>query len=505
METVITAMEEATGGEVSQDIREQAVSILNGMQSNLQSEIDQLDTEIENIDGRVESAEGNLQGAENRLANAPAGVDRTPYQNAVNNAVATYDSLIARQSELEGQRGDYEDALQRTKYYLTVLGMAEDGVSSYYVGANLRDIQSELFETSPDAEKMQKLAKEVFERLQSAVDLGADNQYQEVLAGMNSFLQNLETYREIKDAGLAIQELTNGLADGSILSLESDEDFKDWGRKFNRLKATISGLPVYILSGISSLDTDSFDRAVSIGNLDQTIRRYLTEHNVAQAGLIYLISPYREVALFSLFLAFLLDIAAFVTGVMIDRVSNNSWEGEEEMDVPVISSSHSLEQAVDYADENIWDTPPELNRYLFLTGVYTFDDGVVSYKAIEHGETIEIKYHDRNVEAGLYLWDEQQLLPVEQSELLFKGASGGPEDGVYIDCILNYDDHMLNMTQSGKSVFLGPVGAKIPVYFLTRDQYDVINSKDISNVHGEKVVIALSREGDRIAAIYIIE
>ena len=52
-----------------------------------------------------------------------------------------YDASITRQSELAMQRQDYQSALQRTTYYASVLGMSEEGVSSYFVGANLREIQ----------------------------------------------------------------------------------------------------------------------------------------------------------------------------------------------------------------------------------------------------------------------------------------------------------------------------------------------------------------------------
>lgn len=84
MTTVITEMESATEEDATQDTREQAASVLSGMQSNMQSEIDRLSGQITDLDGRVESAENNLRLAENRLSNAPDGVDLTPYQAAVN-------------------------------------------------------------------------------------------------------------------------------------------------------------------------------------------------------------------------------------------------------------------------------------------------------------------------------------------------------------------------------------------------------------------------------------
>lgn len=502
MTTVISAME-TTEGEVTQDIRENVFSVLSGMQSNMQSEINNLSVQITDLDGRVASTEDSLRGAENRLSNAPDGVDLTPYQTAVSQAVATYENLITRQNVLEKQRSDYETALQRTTYYLTILGMAEDGISSYYVGTNLREIQKELFQSSSDTDKMLNLANEVFDRLQSTVDLGADTpEYQNVLNSMNGFIQNLESYSQLKKANIDIQTTIDKLADGSILSLEADEDYSIWHDEFNNLKSKISGLPVYTLDNGSNLITESFNRESSIRNLDQAIRYYLTNHNDAQAGLIYLISPYREVAVFSLFLAFLLDIAAFITGVIIDKVSNNH---EEEMEEYLVSPNISSEKSIQNVDENVWDISSKLNQYIFLTGDYTLMDGVITYKAIENGEQTEIEYPDSNLTMGFYLWDKKQLYDIESSELLFKGTSGGPKDGVYTDCILHYDNHMLTMTQSGKSIFLGPIGSSVPVYLLSEERYDMILSKNLSNVHGKKAVIALDKEGSRIITIYIIE
>ena len=502
MDTVISAMENATGESITQDARTQAGSVLSGMQSSMQSEIANLGTQITEIDTRVAAAESNLRGAESRLANAPVGVDLAPYQNAVNTAVRTYESLLTKQNELEGQRSDYETALQRTTYYLTILGMAEDGVSSYFVGTNLREIQRELFQTSPDSDRLISLATEVFTRLQSAVDLGGDTlEYQAILADMNNFLQRLDDYSTIKETSATIQEQIDSLANGSLLSLEADSDNLLWRKQFNDLKSEISGLPVYTQQNEPNPILVSFDRAASTENLDQAIRRYLTNHNAAQAGLIYLISPYREVAVFSLFLARLLDIAAFITGVIIDKVEARRKTETKESAYAAIPEADPSQRNNDKA----WDIIPGLNKYIFLTGDHTFIDGVMTYKAIENGEETEIEYADENMQAGFYKWDKKKLCMIEQSVLLFKGTSNGPQDGIYADCTLHYEDQLLTMTQSGQRIFLGPIGSNTPVFQLSKEQYIAFPAKNISDIHGQEVVIALNNEGNRIIAVYIIE
>lgn len=501
MNTVISAMENATGAGSTADMREQAVSILTGMQTNLESEIENLGTQIADIDERVANAENNLRGAEALLENAPEGANLTFYQNSVNQAASTYEKLFINQNELEDQRYDYEVALQRITYYMTVLGMTQDGISSYYVGTNLREIQSELFEPSPDAEKMTTLATEIFDRLQSAVDLGNDiSKYQNVLTSMNVFLQTLENYSAIKESGTEIQEQIDGLTAGTVLSLETNNSLEEWREQFNDLKSKISGLPVYTLQGTNRSELRAFDREDSIGRLDDAVRLYLTDHNIAQAGLIYLLCPYREVALFSLFLALLLDIAAFVTGVIIDRALSR----REREDTSAVYDEER-EMPKQNGKEGDWSTVSGLNQYIFLTGDYQSIDGKVTYKAIENGEETELEYSVPDLTLGFYVWNGKELNEITQAPLLFKGVSGGPQDGVYADGILHYTDQLLTITQSGTKAFLGPVGPRIPVYLLSESHYDVVYARNISDFHGKMIVTALNKEGSRIAAIYIVE
>lgn len=487
MSLAISAMENAFTGEASQDVQEQAADVLSGMQSNLQSETDRLAEQISNTHGYLVNAEESLRNAENHLNSIPAGVNFTSYQNTVQQAAKTYESLIQKLDDLESQHADYESALQRTGYYLTILGMAENGVSSYYVGATLREIQRELFKTSPDSEQMLEAAANVFDRLQNAVDLNSgSSEYQNILQDMNMFRQNLENYSTLKKADIEIQAQINKLADGTILSLENDDESSEWRNQFNELKSKITGLPIYSLRGETGSALTSFDRAASLKRLDQVIRRYLTEHNAAQEGLIYLISPYREAAVFSLFLALLLDISAFITGVIIDRVSYPS-PGEEK------------------AEEQPVNIVPGLNRYVFLTGDYTADDEITTYKAIENGVETEIKYPYPGLKEGFYLFNESQLCETEPSLLLFKGTSGGPQDGIYTDCVLHYKDSLLTLIQGEDHIFLGPLDSNIPVCLLSGKRCNVIPSKNISDIHGQSIVISLNTEGTQITAIYIME
>jgi len=516
MLSVIDAMEQATADNAEQDARQQSGEIIEQMQATLQNAILSLDTQITDADASVARAENSLISAQNRMRNAPAGTDLTPYQNAVNTAAQAYEASITRQSELVKQRQDYQRAFDRTVYYASVLGMSEEGVSSYFVSANLREIQRELFGANPDSEKMIELATKIFERLQSSVDLEVaetENSYQIFLASMNQFVRYLENYRSIKELNAEIQELTDRLSTGEILSVnENNFRWKEsWQRQFNSLKSKISGLPVYTLTN-SNATLKSFDRATSTRRLDNAIRNYLTDHNPAQQGLIYLYSHYRGIAIFSLFIAFLLDIAAFVTGFIIDRADEGNYSDSEQENMgncgKNFSTVHALPKkgAVWNMNQTLnWNAIPPLNRYTFLTGDCQYLDGTMTYKAIENGNVIDVEYSDTKLQAGLYYWKGSSIYPVHPVEFCYKGTSGGPKDGVYEEALLRYDDQLLFIAQNEIDKHIGTVDPCIPVYCLTKDSCKFYRANEIQNMQGSKIVISLNQTGTRIIAIYVVK
>ncbi|NBH19209.1 hypothetical protein D3Z55_17635 [Clostridiaceae bacterium] len=517
MVSIIDAMEQATAENAAQDARQQSAEIIESMRAALQNAISSLDTQIADADASVTRAENSLISAQNRMNNAPAGTDLTPYQNAVNTAARAYDASITRQSELVKQHQDYQNALQRTAYYASVLGMSEEGVSSYFVGANLREIQRELFGTNPDSDRMMTLATEIFDRLQTAVDLDVDgsenNNYQTFLANMNQFVRYLENYRSIKELDSEIQGLTDALSNGTILSVnENNTNWKaSWRKQFNDLKSRISGLPVYTMLG-SNATLESFDRATSTRQLDNAIRNYLTEHNPAQQGLVYLYSPYRGIAIFSLFIAFLLDIAAFVTGFIIDKADEVDSDSKPEnmernygVDIGMAHIPSRKEPNWDMNQTLNWNAIPPLNRYTFLTGDHQYLDGTMTYKAIENGKVTEIEYPDTKLQTGFYYWKDSSIYQVRPAELRYKGTPSGPEDGVYENAILRYEDQLLIIVQNTEGKHLGTVDPYTPVYCLSKDAYESFPAKEIQNTQGNRIVISLNQTGTRIIAIYIIK
>ena len=497
MEAAIQAMEDAMGdaaqaegGEttmVSQDVRQNAA------------------------ESSVNSNYAVLQNAENRLRNIPANADPAPYQQAINTASNNWRRSVERLDTLQERQRSYQDALSRVNYYASLLGMTEEGVSSYYVGANLREIQRELFQPAPDLDRMLELSGDVFDRLQSAEDLDQQNsaEYQSLLSLMNRFISNLERRRQLKDAGDALQQWVDALANGDILSVEeaggSSENWKnDWITQINELKSRIGSLPVYSAADgeRGSPLLEDYDRSASARQLDEAEEQYLTEHNSAEQGLIYLRSAYRMMALFSLVLAFLLDIAAFVTGVMIEREEDKLAKN------PPPPPAKGGSTAASAAPTAAAVQPPPawtLNQYLFLTSDYKFCEGEYTYRTIEQGKLGELRLPTPNYRAGLYRREKDGILAVQNAaELLYQVSSGGPQDGVYLNCGIGCQGGLLTLFSNGTSRFLGNVDPYVPVYKLSGDSYDEFPIKDMGRIDAKTVIVALERDGARIAGVYAV-
>lgn len=520
MDTIINAMAQAMVEDATQDARDQSEAIVSSSREELQKTIESLTAQIDAAERRLTQADARLAAARNQL-NAATDADRASLQAAVEAESDNYNRATRAKAALERQLQDYQAASNRISFYSSLLGMTNEGVSSYYVGEKLRDIQKELFSAEPDLDAMMALAADVFERLQSAVDLDASAEgvgdSQALLSDMNRFITHLENYVSIKKCGVTIQQLADKLANEQILSLSNSSSgwMKSWQNEFNELKAAISGLPVYVEAGTDTV-LRSYSREDATARLDKAIRKYLTEHNTAQQGLIYLASPYRSIAIFSLILALFLDIAAFVTGFMIDKADaliphssprDTSIQAKKTRSLYLSHEEHGGEE--DGLDEDMsevvaWNAMPSLNRYLFLTGNYQYLDGIRTYMAIESGEETEVECSDEGLVSGLYRWNNNSLVPLSAANLCYKGTVGGPQDGVYMNATINYEDRVLTIMQNGAGQFLGMVDPYTPVYFISDDKYDSSPAKEIQNVGGKLIVVGLNQVGTRIIAIYVV-
>ncbi len=216
--------------------------------------------------------------------------------------------------------------------------------------------------------------------------------------------------------------------------------------------------------------------------------------------------------MFSLFIAFLLDIATFVTGFIIDRADEDNYSDSKQENMGNYGNSFSMVHALPKKEPvwNMnqtlnWNAIPPLNRYTFLTGDRQYLDGTMTYKAIENGKVIDVEYSDTKLQAGLYYWKGSSIYPVLPVEFCYKGTSGGPKDGVYEEALLRYDDQLLFIAQDKIDKHIGTVDPYIPVYCLSKDSCESFPAKEIQNMRGSKIVVSLNQTGTRIIAIYVVK
>lgn len=277
-----------------------------------------------------------------------------------------------------------------------------------------------------------------------------------------------------------------------------------WLARLDNLKSLISGLPAY--SGTENRTLQRYSRADSADALDEVIRKYIVDHNAVQQGLIYLGSPYKGVAVFSLLLAFFLDIAAFVTGLVIDIVEKRREEEDEENPKDSFAESQQQEET----DQDSWEPPVGLNRYIYLNGDLHREKGKSCYRGIENGletwialDSIENTLEEKS---GLYIRQGKALFSVKAQELAFINTEGGPRDGIYFDCILVYDEGLLSIQAGEKTELrnLATVEKDLTIYQLSEDGCEVFPIKYLEKRIWRTAVIALTQRGTSIAAIYLL-
>ena len=187
----------------------------------------------------------------------------------------------------------------------------------------------------------------------------------------------------------------------------------EWAKQLNTLKATIGSLPTYTEDDSAFLRR--YDRTDAMENLDDALRMYISDHNAADQAIIYLKSPYRGLAVFSLILAFFLDIAAFITGFIIDAA-------DKRREKKLLSEQTPLELP---PDETVI-TPATERRYLYLTGDYGKERGVYYYQGMEGAYEVEVELPDGSLAAGFYVERQGELFPVSPQALALSLTPGGP-------------------------------------------------------------------------------
>ena len=240
-----------------------------------------------------------------------------------------------------------------------------------------------------------------------------------------------------------------------------------WRQRLDRLKAQIASFPVY-MGNENNPTLSSYNRSAASDALDDTIRLYLTNHNAAQQGLIYLASPYRPMAVFSLVLALFLDIAAFVTGILMDGMEQyHKKKDEERTDTETSTEPWSDTDVRESKETQSSAVSPEahLNRYIYLNGDYVRLGGKITYRAIEDGQEIEINMAEPDMKAGFYVQNEEQWALVQTPQILHLVSN--PQDGIYLNRSIRYQQNALSITEASSEnqyEFLANVPDNLPIY-----------------------------------------
>ena len=306
--SAIQAMQTATQEGTSSGVREQAAAALTQLTEQVETRIEQLTQQISQTQDALTAAADAQTSAASALRNAPYGSNTNALQSAYNSAASRLSNLQDTVNQQQQDLQDYQQAQGILQRYAGVLGIAGNA-ASVQTGQALRSIQSALLQTDVDTEAIEQQARTVFEQLQAAQDSGSDADFQTLLNDMDSFIRKVQDYAVLKSSGDALQNQIDSMTADTAQDTENWEPL--WTEKIERLKAIISGLPV-------SDSGQEYDRADALDKLDDAQRLYISEHNPVDQALIYLGSPYWQLAAFSLVLAFFLDIAAFITGLVID-------------------------------------------------------------------------------------------------------------------------------------------------------------------------------------------
>lgn len=502
--SAIQAVENALAESASASDRETAANQLYELQTQVDEQIATLSDTIEQTKLSVTDAETRVQTAQNRLDNALDGTDTTSLESALDSAQQNYNN---RQSDLERQQknlSDYRTAQLLLQQYAGHLNLSSIG-TRVQISNSLRGIQSDLLNGEVEVIDIEEKARGVFEQFQASEDtLDADETvYQTVLNELDRFIRNVQKYGEAKASG----QMLNTLADELVSDLQTNtsttnSDWKaNWIKKLENLKAVIGGIPSYTDSDDSILT--QYDRINSMDQLDDALRNYISSHNAADQAIIYLLhNPHRALAVFSFLLALFLDISAFITGFIIDIVERHQTKRQYRGSTDTVFFDE--EQNTDIQSDCV-STPPTAQRYLFLTGDYTREDEKYYYHALEGNAQLEIMTPEKNLLPGFHVEVNGKLSAIVPQEVSLFRMPNGPSDGIYLNCYLQYSDHMLCIKKESMDDFqyLATMDEDVPVYMIRKGECVCLDAQDIPTRLLSVVILALNNKGTQVEAIYL--
>lgn len=332
---------------------------------------------------------------------------------------------------------------------------------------------------------------------------------------------------------------------------------EEWYARIDALKAQISAMPVY--SDMVDVDledsqngeninvlTDSqlevlrnYDRNSSNAALDDLLRRYVSEHNAVYQGIIYLMSPYRMLAIFALCLALSFDLSGFVFGVVMQGEPQRNENAGDQKDTQEDILPHWIgttsRNAKSRSDQIEWSILDHLHPYRVLTGDFSHKGDTYCYRVFRDGLAEQWLVKDANVvipyKQGIYVLEEDvagrerdeeggrtgvlvadtDRKAYTHQELCYSGQAGGPQDGVFVNCYLSYKEGGLSKQEpDGTWSFICSLEEYVPVHC-----YDPVEKENRTfpvrllaqkkELSAKIAVVALNKSGTRVSALYVIK
>lgn len=324
-------------------------------------------------------------------------------------------------------------------------------------------------------------------------------------------------------------------------SNESDEDWKPlWRERLENLKAYIGSMPLYIPSSSSDTLSDNtlslaqaeilrtYNRSAACNQLDELTRRYINEHNPLEKGVIYLTSPYWQLAALALIIALFLDIAGFIFG-FVDAGTPQTEINENYKDASGVADNSSSTRSRSFrrgsnSKTTPWTILKTQNDYILLTGDYEKKDNKYYYQGFVNGlsETWEggTDGNSSPFTAGIIQRKEKAPSVVSaQQPLFFAGQREDlphGQDGIEQNCILSFKDGSLYKTskdageKSQSLVYLASINDYVPIHSYNEARGEsrtlpAAQMVDGKNLSAQTALLALNPDGTRIVAIYVME
>ncbi len=234
MATVIDAMESAMAEGASQEAKDLAVTAVADAKTNITNRMEDIQQNINTLDSNITNYNSQIANLTDRIGRATADTDITRLTNSLNRYTELIEETTQRQSILQAEYMQLDDALLRLPFYESRLGLS-NSTSAISIRSSLIELQSEFFQQEPDEQKMLDIATDIFDRLREAArtvsgetdggnSAGEDAAYTRLLLQMNRLIRNLTDYSEIKDIESDLEGMIDELrVTGDINDTDADD------------------------------------------------------------------------------------------------------------------------------------------------------------------------------------------------------------------------------------------------------------------------------------------